>query len=54
MLLEVSLAFAALRTYSADINVMRIQCKSGADVTILLDEKPVICFYNPNLVILTD
>lgn len=37
-----------------DINALRIHCKSGEDVTILLDENPVVRFQDFDLVISTD
>lgn len=37
-----------------DINALRIHCRSGENVTILLDENPVVRFENLDLVIATD
>lgn len=37
-----------------DINALRIHCKSGEDVTILLDENPVVRFQDFDLVVSTD
>lgn len=49
-----ALAFPAFNVYSADINALRIHCKSGDAITILLDDSPVVRFDNLNLVIATD
>lgn len=47
-------ALQVFHTTAADINALRIHCKSGEDVTILLDDSPVVRFDNLNLVITTD
>lgn len=42
------------RASTGDINALRIHCRSGENVTILLDENPVVRFENLDLVIATD
>lgn len=49
LLLCSSVGWAASGTYVA----MKIHCKSGADVIILLDERPKVTFDNNDLVIAT-
>lgn len=47
------IALSAVCASSAEINALRVFCKSSADVTIMLDEAPVVRFDNLNLVIST-
>lgn len=53
LLLAVFLALPELAS-SADLNALRIHCKSGEDVIILLDSSPVVRFDDLNLIISSD
>ncbi|MDE6652859.1 MAG: hypothetical protein K2K37_00520 [Muribaculaceae bacterium] len=55
-LLAAALAVCAVSTWGApgDINALRIHCRSGENVTILLDDDPLVRFENLDLVIATD
>ena len=50
-LFGMTVIFPTIRAFSSEINALRIHCKSGEDVTILLDENPVVRFNDLNLVI---